>query len=196
MCEQLSGDLSPLASLTSLRSLDLSSCTRLSGDLSPLASLNSLRSLYLFMCSQFSDLTPLTGLISLKSLDLAGTEVKKFSPLEPLLPQLHNLELYLCRFDDLPSEICGQEIRQNVIREVRAHFADLRSGQSLDAELKIFILGNGGIGKTQLSRRLQDLDFDPEIPTTHGIELSFVKISVNLESFKGSVRLFWNSPGL
>jgi internalin A len=82
--------------------------------------------------------------------------------LEPILPQLQELYLYHCRFDYLPSEICGQELYENVIREVRAHFADLRSGQSLDAELKIFILGNGGVGKTQLSRRLQDLDFDPE----------------------------------
>jgi internalin A len=104
--------------------------------------------------------------------------------------------LYDCRFDDLPSEICGQELDQNVIREVRAHFADLRSGQSLDAELKIFILGNGGVGKTQLSRRLQDLAFDPKILTTHGIELNFVKTNVNLEHFKGSVRLnLWDFGG-
>jgi hypothetical protein len=47
--------------------------------------------------------------------------------------------------------------KQNVIREVRAHFANLRSEQSRDAELKIFILGNGGGGKTQLSRRLRRL---------------------------------------
>jgi hypothetical protein len=38
---QLSGDLSPLASLTSLQSLDLSECMELSGDLSPLAGLTS-----------------------------------------------------------------------------------------------------------------------------------------------------------
>ena len=74
--------------------------------------------------------------------------------------------------------------------------ADLRSGQSRDAELKIFILGNGGVGKTQLSRRLQDLVFDPEILTTHGIELSFVKTNVNLENVNGSVRLnLWDFGG-
>jgi internalin A len=116
--------------------------------------------------------------------------------LEPLLPQLQELYLYGCRFDDLPSEICGQELQQNVICEVRAHFDDLRSGQSLDAELKIFILGNGGVGKTQLSRRLQGLDFDPEIPTTHGIALNFIQTNVDLESVKGSVRLnLWDFGG-
>jgi internalin A len=197
-CGQLSGDLSPLASLTSLQTLDLCGCKQLSGDLSPLADLASLQSLDLSLCSRLSDdLSPLARLISLQSLNLSEcTEIIKFAPLEPILPQLQHLYLYDCRFDDLPSEICGKAYDQNVIREVRAHFVDLRSGQSLDAELKLFILGNGGVGKTQLSRRLQDLDFDPEIPTTHGIELNFVKTSVNVESFKGSVRLnLWDFGG-
>ncbi len=112
------------------------------------------------------------------------------------MPQLYDLRLFKCQFDDLPSEICGQAPGQNVIRHVQAHFADLRSGQSLDAELKLFILGNGGVGKTQLSRRLQGLVFDPQIPTTHGIALNFVEINVNLEHFRGSVRLnLWDFGG-
>jgi internalin A len=195
-CDQFSGDLSPLAGLASLQSFSLYGCERLT-DLSPLAGLTSLQSLDLSWCERLTDLSPLAGLTSLQSLDLEGcTEIRKFAPLEPLLPQLQELHLYNCQFDDLPSEICGQASHQNVIREVRAHFADLRSGQSLDAELKIFILGNGGIGKTQLSRRLQDLDYDPKILTTHGIELSFVETLVNLENFKGSVRLnLWDFGG-
>jgi internalin A len=197
-CHQLSGDLSPLAGLASLQSLNLTGCERLSGDLSPLEGLTALQSLYLYGCEQLTgDLSHLASLTSLKSLDLSEcTGIRKFARLEPLLPQLQKLHLYRCRFDDLPSEICGQRPYQNVIREVRAHLADLRSGRSRDAELKIFILGNGGVGKTQLSRRLQDLDFDPKILTTHGIELSFVKTNVNLESFKGSVRLnLWDFGG-
>ena len=47
LVQQLSGDLSPLAGLTSLQSLDLSWCIQLSGDLSPLAGLTSLQSLNL-----------------------------------------------------------------------------------------------------------------------------------------------------
>ena len=41
----LSGDLSPLAGLTSLQTLHLGACTKLSGDLSPLAGLKSLQTL-------------------------------------------------------------------------------------------------------------------------------------------------------
>jgi internalin A len=115
--------------------------------------------------------------------------------LEPLLSKIQELYLF-GQFDELPSEIGGQEPRQNVIREVSAHFADLRFGQSLDAELKIFILGNGGVGKTQLSRRLRGLTYCPEVPTTHGVKLTSFKTNVNLKSFKGSVRLnLWDFGG-
>jgi internalin A len=188
LCEQLSGDLSPLAELTLLQILNLSGCFKLSGDLSPLAELTSLQSLKLVECWQLSgDLRPLAELTSLQSLTLYGcTGIRQFAPLEPLLARLKELFLCDCRFDDLPSEVCGQEFGQNVIREVRAHFDDLKAGRELDAELKVFILGNGGVGKTQLARRLRDLNYDPEIPTTHGIELNFIRTNVDLEHFKGA----------
>jgi internalin A len=56
-----------LKRLTSLQLLDLSRCEQLSGDLSPLAALTSLQSLYLSYC-QLSDLSPLAGLTSLQLL--------------------------------------------------------------------------------------------------------------------------------
>jgi internalin A len=67
-CEQLSGDLSPLAGLTSLQPLILS--RHLSGDLAPLANLTALQTLDLSGCDQLSDLSPLTTLTSLQSLRL------------------------------------------------------------------------------------------------------------------------------
>jgi internalin A len=71
VCEQLTGDLSPLAGLTSLQSLSLVGCKQLS-DLSPLASLTKLQSLNLNFCEQLSgDLVPLARLTSLQSLDLS-----------------------------------------------------------------------------------------------------------------------------
>ena len=57
-------------------------------------------------------------------------------------------------------------ITQNVLDKVRAHYEDLKSGQQIDAEVKVLFLGNGGTGKTQLCRRLRDLEFDPRVPTT------------------------------
>jgi hypothetical protein len=84
--------------LSSLQTVDISGCGQLSGHLSPLAGLTSLQTLYLCGC----------------------TGVRKFAPLEALLPRLRELQLYRCRFDDLPTEVCGQYFYQNVIHEVRS----------------------------------------------------------------------------
>jgi internalin A len=213
-CEQLT-DLSPLAGLTSLQTIEiregqLSDLSPLAGltslqtieiqggplsDLSPLADLTSLQTLNLSLSGQLSDLSPLATLTSLQTLDLSAcTGVGKFAPLEELVSTLERIRLFDCRFGDLPIEICGQY--QNVLGELRAHFEDLQSGRFYDAELKFFILGNGGVGKTQLSRRLRDLHYDPNVPTTHGIELNVLHIAVDPEGIQGTVCLnLWDFGG-
>jgi hypothetical protein len=128
--EYLSSFPPELASLTSLQELALSSCTRLS-DLSPLAELTSpipqtspsAISSTVPVPAGGPHLTPITlprrhavqrrlrwpALPQLQSLNLYWSR-QLSGDLEPLLPQLQ--ELYLCRFNDLPSEICGQDRRK------------------------------------------------------------------------------------
>ncbi len=194
-CRQLR-DLSPLAGLTSLQSLNLALCEQLSGDLSPLASLSSLQTLNLFRCEQLSDLSLLAGLTSLQKLylnDCLG--VRRFAPLESLLPTLKELRLFGCKLEDLPPEVCGKEWGQNVLDKVRAHYEDLKSGPRIDAEVKVLFLGNGGVGKTQLCRRLRGETFDEKnVFSTHGIQLTDMPLS--LEGFPEPVRLnFWDFGG-
>jgi internalin A len=193
-CEQLSSDLSPLAGLTSLQSLDLSFCHQLSGDLSPLAGLTALETLDLAGCEQLGgDLCPLVSLTSLQTLDLCYCGFRRFAPLESLLPTLEELYLFDCKLEDLPSEVCGEKWTENVLNKVRAHYEDLKSGQRIDAEVKVLLLGNGGVGKTQLCRRLRGLPFDP-IPTTHGVQLG--QTTVELDGFQEPVRLnLWDFGG-
>jgi internalin A len=121
--------------------------------------------------------------------------VRQFCPLKPLLPKLQILNLAHCKFDDLPAEVCGKYDWENVVDKVRAHYEDLKPGQRIDAEVKVFLLGNGGVGKTQLCRRLRGLEFDDEnVSSTHGIQLS--DITLSLEGFSEPVRLnFWNFGG-
>jgi internalin A len=201
-CYQLRGDLTPLADLTSLQSLNLGWLDQLCGNLSPLASLTSLQSLDLCRCEQqlsdlsycqrLSDISPLANITSLQTLDLTGCSFRRFAPLESLLPTLKDLRLFDCKLDDLPPEVCGD--RENVLDKVRAHYKDLKSGQRIDAEVKVLFLGNGGVGKTQLCRRLRDLPFDPNIPSTHGIQLG--QTTVTLENFPEPVRLnLWDFGG-
>jgi internalin A len=109
------------------------------------------------------------------------------------LPTLKELYLYGCKFYDLPQEVCG-EYNENVLDKVRAHCEDLKSGQRLDAEIKVLFLGNAGAGKTQLCLRLRDLEFDPNIPSTHGVQLG--QTTVELDGFQEPVRLnLWDFGG-
>jgi Leucine-rich repeat (LRR) protein len=195
LCPRLSGDLSPLASLTSFQSLDLSWSRQLSGNLSSLTSLTSLQWLSLEKCHRLTgDLSPLAGLTSLQSLNLSFCGFRWFAPVESLLPTLKKLYLFDCKFDDLPSEFCGEEYNQNVVDKVRAHYEDLKSGQRIDAEVKVLFLGNGGVGKTQLCRRLRGEPFDEKNISTHGIELR--DTAVVLEGFDSPVRLnLWDFGG-
>ena len=194
LCWRLSGDLSPLARLTSLQSLDLSRCDQLSGDLSPLARPTALQKLNLRNCGQFSgDLSPLTHLTSLQSLNLSCCGFRRFAPLEFLLPTLKELVLFNCKFHDLPTEVYGESHDENVLDKVRAHYNDLKSGQRIDAEVKVLSLGNGGVGKTQLCRRLRRLRYNPKITTTHGVQLGKTIVQVG---FPSPVRLnLWDFGG-
>jgi internalin A len=164
-------DLSVLGHLTALEVLDLSWCASLR-DLSALCKLTALRSLNLYACIGVTDLSALSGLTALQELDLSRcVNVRCFRPLCPLLGNLTTLHLYRCAFDDLPVALCGSTSGENVLGKVRAHFADLEGGATEDAERKLFILGNGGVGKTQTRRRLCGHDFEPKTPSTHGVEI-------------------------
>ncbi|GAA4785569.1 hypothetical protein GCM10023307_07790 [Lysobacter hankyongensis] len=59
----------------------------------------------------------------------------------------------------------------NCIPRLRIWSQDLRQGEAESHELKLFILGNGRIGKSELFRRLRGDDFHGDLPSTHGIQL-------------------------
>lgn len=192
-CTQIT-DLAPVASLTSLRFLNLYQCERIS-DLTPLANLTALQSLELSGCAQISDLTPLASLTSLRELGLSECRgARRFAPLEGLLKTLSKIILFQCQFDDLPTEVCGDNGLENALAKLRAHYADVKAGHTQDAEIKVFVLGNGGAGKTQLCRRLVGLSYDPSVPTTHGIQLS--EMTLELEDVATPIRLnLWDFGG-
>jgi internalin A len=192
-CMQLS-DVEPLAGLTALQTLDLHGCKQLQ-DLGPLAGLSLLQTLNLSNCEQLQDLSPLARLTALQILYLNGClGVRRFSPLESLLPRFKALSLFGCNLEDLPSEVCGEANYENVLAKVSAHYKDLKSGQRLDAEVKVLFLGNGRTGKTQLCRRLRGLDYNPSVGSTHGIQLSETTLIV--EGFPEPVRLnLWDFGG-
>jgi len=59
----------------------------------------------------------------------------------------------------------------NCLLPLRAHVLDLEVEAIPINNVKILVLGNGGVGKTQLCRHLAAEPFDPTVPSTHGIAL-------------------------
>jgi internalin A len=186
-------DLEPLRGLTSLQNLNCSS-TKVS-DLEPLRGLTSLQNLN---CSftKVSDLELLRGLTSLQNLDCSDTQV---SDLEPLVG-LQTLKTLICnnlKIRDFPGKLLFCENLQelqldgasipgipeeaftsdsnpfyyNCLLPLRAHVLDLEVEAIPINCVKILVLGNGDVGKTQLCRHLAAEPFDPTVLTTHGIAL-------------------------
>jgi internalin A len=179
-------DLQPLARLSSLQSLNLGGCQAVA-DLEPLAGLSGLQSLDLHRCDAVTDVQPLAGLSDLQSLRLDNCiGIERLEPLIPLLKHLEHLSLYGCALRDLPNELLGAYFFENVIDEVRAHYADLERDGVDELELKVCILGNGGVGKTQMCRRLAlpPQPFDPLVRTTHGIELGHTEVMIDGRSVR------------
>jgi len=162
-------DLSPLARVNSLRSLDCSHTTV--GDLSPLADLKSLHSLNCWGI-QVGDLSPLAGLNSLQWLNCSETLVS-YLPRELIwLDSLTMLCLSGTRITEVPAEVLSPDPYTNCLESLRAHVRDLEAGEVLLPDVKVLVLGNGRIGKTQISRRLRGEDFQQNADSTHGISVT------------------------
>ncbi|MGO9420528.1 COR domain-containing protein, partial [Roseiarcus sp.] len=181
-------DLAPLAGLQALQSVDCSG--RQVSDLAPLAGLPALQSVD---CSgtQVSDLAPLAGLQALQSIDCDETQVSDLAPLAQIaslrsitanglklaesstaclaLPALQELRCYQTRLRGVPAEVLSRGYGDNCLPRLRAHFRDLADGGVESRDVKLMVLGNGRVGKTQLCRRLQGLPYDGTLPSTHGI---------------------------
>ena len=89
--------------------------------------------------------------------------------------ELPNLQ-YLYLGDDennteIPSEVLSQHSIDNCLPRLRAHFASLALGATTLSDVKLMILGNGQIGKTQLARRLCGDEYNECVTTTHGIQI-------------------------
>ena len=184
-------DLSPLAGLKGLQSLSFG-WTNVT-DLSPLAGLQGLQSLS-FEGTVVMDLAPLAGLQRLQSLDLWGVGAEDLSPLAGL-QGLQKLNLFHFRravpaallrvFADhprlaelvadeaagVPQAVLSRDYGDNCLPRLRAYFPELELGAEAENEVKVILLGNGRVGKTQLCRRLRGQPFDESVTSSHGVQI-------------------------
>ncbi len=190
-------DLGPLAGLPALASLDVSA-TRVT-DLGPLSGLTALTKLS--VCdTRVTDLGPLAGLPALFDLHLSRCPwIKELRPLLGELPSLRKLRVYGCRFHDLHPSLYGQWDADDVFDAVRAYDAALGPDAKPDAEIKVFVLGNGRCGKSYLIQRLMGKTWEQieaeRITTTHGIQLGRFQVPDDW-GFPHPVTLcFWDFGG-
>ncbi|HYN78732.1 MAG TPA: COR domain-containing protein [Lamprocystis sp. (in: g-proteobacteria)] len=189
-------DLRPLAGLAALQWINCSAT-----DITELTPLVKLRALKHVDCSltQVADLSPLAGLSVLEFLDCSDTKVTDLSPLDGLaaLRVVNCVDAPVARLPEglvrspaleeltvsphpglapLPAEVLSQKDSDNCLPRLRAHLADLASGAEPLRDVKVIVLGNGRIGKTQLCRRLRGEPFEPDADSTHGIGVSAAEL--------------------
>jgi internalin A len=184
-------DLGPLVALTALQTLNCSG-TRVS-DLGPLAGLTALQQL---ACSetQVSDLSPLAGLTALQRLDLSQCSLSDL-PLQLLHhPALAHLVMHETRVPGVPAAVLSQAWREDCLDSLRTHVADLKAGRMRVPDVKLLVLGNGGVGKTQLCRRLRDEDYDECVPSTHGISVTGAPLETPDDQARARLHL-WDFGG-
>jgi internalin A len=164
-------DLQPLMDLAKLEILDCS-FTKVS-DLEPLRGLTSLQNLD---CSdtQVSDLEPLVDLQTLETLRCNNLKIRDFPRKLLFCENLQELQLDRASIQGIPEEAFTSDSNPfcyNCLLPLRAHILDLEVEAIPINSEKILVLGNGGVGKTQLCRHLAAEPFDPTVLTTHGIAL-------------------------
>ncbi|MBC3910934.1 leucine-rich repeat domain-containing protein [Undibacterium umbellatum] len=160
--------LTPLAQLSALQSLEFSE-TQVS-DLTPLAQLSALQSL---VCgfTQVSDLTPLAQLSEVQKLDISECNIQSWNASLIWGKAFQNLITYRTTLNQIPSEVLSSDWKENCLPNLRAHLRDLEAGSVTASSVKLILLGNGTVGKTQLCQRLRGLDYDPAISSTHGVQV-------------------------
>ena len=206
-------DLAPLEGLVNLQCL---SCGFTNvGDLGPLAGLVNLQVL---VCpeTEVSELGPLAGLIDLKLLNVAKTGVCDLGPLAGLTT-IRELHLSRCRLADFPRWLLEREsLKQlylwqteipgvpaavlsplpsdNCLDSLRAHVRDLEAGAVPVPDVKLLVLGNGRVGKTQLCRRLRGEEYDEGQASTHGIAATRAPLSAAAGAVP-TILQFWDFGG-
>lgn len=88
------------------------------------------------------------------------------------LSRLKYLSLDGNPIQNIPKEIYDKG--HNVLHDVRYYLEDLIKGATQNNEVKVILIGNGSVDKTQIARRLAGKDefiFNAEYHSTHAISL-------------------------
>ncbi|KJV08837.1 hypothetical protein VZ95_15215, partial [Elstera litoralis] len=159
--------LDGLQNCTNLQSLDCSDTliTRLDG-------LQNCTALQTLTCSrtQITSLDGLQNCTALQTLTCSDTPLKTYPADFWTGPALQ----YVCitTLLGVPPEILSKGYGDDCLPLLRDYFADRGQNPVPVRDVKLFLLGNGGTGKTQMARHLRGEAFNPDWDSTHGIQVT------------------------
>lgn len=117
-------------------------------------------------------LEPLLELPHLAQLDVSANRITRLSAeLVDELATLESLTLENNRIEGLDAEIYAGSDGRRTLQSLRDYYRGLARGSVRHDQVKLLLVGNGRVGKTSLVNRLIDDRFDPDQPSTHGIQL-------------------------
>jgi internalin A len=155
-------DISSLQYLTNLTELSLHS-NHLT-DISSLRTLANLTALNL-SSNQLTDISSLRTLANLTALNLSCNQLRS-------LPEwIFNFNLENLCVEVNPLESPPPEIIKQGNAAIRAYFESLKEKQRPLNEFKVLFVGDGGAGKTSLSKVLRNEPFNIQENQTHGINI-------------------------
>lgn len=170
-------------------------------DISGLTKLRNLKQLHLHS-NQISDVSSLKELTNLNVLILRNNQISVISSIKSL-SGLTMLDLRHNKLSELPREILDLdmeikweddgsgkgifldgnplesppvEIAKKGTEAVKAYFDSLEGEKKALNEVKLLLVGDGGVGKTSLMKRLLNEPFNAKEPQTHGININHWRI--------------------
>ncbi|GFZ91193.1 hypothetical protein GCM10011497_21360 [Elstera cyanobacteriorum] len=166
-------------SFTEITGLDgLQNCTELQSlycaetQITSLDALQNCTALQILNCSytQITNLDALQNCTALQSLYCFDTPLKTYPPEFLARPALESV--IITTLSGFPPEILSNGYDDNCLPRLRDYLADREQNPTPVRDVKLFLLGNGGTGKTQMARHLRGEAFSPDWDSTHGIQVT------------------------
>ncbi len=158
--------------------------------MSPLAGLTRLQTLNLDSTG-VTDLSALVGLTRLESLGLYDCGPVPTDLLRHLAFQTQLVYLRASKAAGLPVEVLSHDFFDGCVTRLRAYFAELDRGAEQENEVKVILLGNSRVGKTQLCLRFRGRPFDESVESTHGVQIWRKELKILTDDEEQAFQVNW-----
>jgi hypothetical protein len=140
------------------------------------------------------DISPLASLRNLRRINLSDNHLNHVVLAFWMLPSLQEAIVNEASLLGVPVEILSNDGGDNCLHRLRAHLTDLTGNDVAVGDVKLMILGNGRVGKTQICRRLRGKSFDEAVPSTHGIQVSSQRLAPHVSDGQVTLKI-WDFGG-